>query len=168
MKVEGPFSTGKGPFFWHGDLEVAGELTFRGPAMVTGTVRAGVVFDAGNASCVTIAGDLECQALFTDGDFAVEGTVAARDVVLGYYNDFSLIAHTIKARVVIEDDHHVEANIESPHHFDIDRYRQGHGEGVREALHAIFVDEVFDDEGTLDNRVLFARLSRGEPVFRGA
>ena len=154
-----------GPFFWHGDLVVHGNLHAAAAVIVTGNVRAhGVVTDAGNDSRVTIGGDLHCHGLFTDGDFTVGGTLEARDVVLGYYNDFVLAASVIRAPVVVEDDHCVMAEVESPHHFDIDRYARG--KGVREELHALFVEEVFDEEGSLDNRALFRRIGRGERVFR--
>ena len=92
-------------------------------------------------------------------------------MVLGYYNDHILSANTLKARVVIEDDHATMASVESEHHFDIDTYSQGYGEGVPERLHALFVDEVLrkedeEEEARLDKGELFYRISKGLPVFR--
>ncbi|MCX5527063.1 hypothetical protein OG342_30070 [Streptomyces bobili] len=61
--------------------------------------------------------------------------------------------------------------MEAEHHFDIDDYQQGYGEGVQEYLHALLVDEVFtkddgDDEAQLNPGGLFSRLWEGEAVFR--
>ncbi|MFY1825921.1 ankyrin repeat domain-containing protein, partial [Myxococcus fulvus] len=165
-------------FFHHGDLEVDGDLDIGRPFAVTGDVIVhGVVWDSGNDSLVNILGKLKCHGLYTSGEFSVSKDIEARDVVLGYYNDHILAANTIRARVVIEDDHAFDASVDAQHHFDIDTYSQGHGDGVAEELKAIFVDEVFeetedagDDEdgepARIDKGALFNRISKGLPVFR--
>lgn len=182
VRLKGPLTLQRA-FFHHGDLEVDGDLTIQKPFAVTGDVIVhGVVWDAGNDSLVNILGNLQCHALFTDGEFSVGGDIEARDVVLGYYNDHVLSADTIRAKVVIEDDHAVDATIEAEHHFDIDTYDQGNGDGVADDLRAIFIDQVFEDaeasdedeselgeeeETTyLDKGALFDRISKGLPVFR--
>ncbi|WPB74162.1 ankryin [Archangium violaceum] len=171
VHLKGPLSL-KSAFFHHGDLEVDGDLSIYRPFAVTGNVIVhGVVRDCANDSLINVLGDLKCHALYTDGEFTVGGDIEARDVVLGYYNDHILSAGTIKARVVIEDDHATMASVEAEQHFDIDTYSQGYGEGVPERLHELFVDDVFkveeEDEGArLDKGELFYRISEGLPVFR--
>lgn len=99
------------------------------------------------------------------------------DVVYGDYNDSTLHAGTIRARLVIEDDHETIATVESDLYFDLDDYQQGYGDGVQEQLRAFLVDEVFaadededadedDSEDMFDVGLLFARLREGLPVFR--
>lgn len=171
VHLKGPLSL-KRAFFHHGDLEVDGDLSIYRPFAVTGNVIVhGVVRDCANDSLINVLGDLKCHALYTDGEFTVGGDIEARDVVLGYYNDHILSAGTIKARVVIEDDHATMATVEAEQHFDLDTYSQGYGEGVPERLRELFVDEVFEkdeeEEGArLDKGELFYRISNGLPVFR--
>jgi hypothetical protein len=154
-----------------GDLHLTGELRIVGNLIVTGDVSVdGVVRDCGPDSRVAIVGNLEARGVWTDGDFYVGGDLDAR-VVYGHYNDNSLrIGGTLRADLVIEDDHDVRAtSIVSPHHFDIDTY----GLGADRALSGILVPEVFatdeeDDEEPphLDVDALFGRLASGKPVFR--
>jgi len=172
VHLKGPLTL-KRVFFHHGDLEVDGDLDIRRPFAVTGTVIVhGVVHDNENDSLVNILGDLKCHALHTSGEFTVGGDIEARDVVVGYYNDHLLSAATLRARVVIEDDHAFDAQVEAEHRFDINRYAQGRGEGVAAALKSLFVDEVFEadeDDGEparIDRGALFDRISQGLPVFR--
>ncbi|MCE9667769.1 ankyrin repeat domain-containing protein [Myxococcus stipitatus] len=177
VQLKGPLVL-RAPFFHHGDLEVEGDVWIRRAFAVTGSVVVhGVVRDTDNDSLVNILGDLKCHGLYTDGEFSVAGDLEARDVVLGYYNDHLLSAARIRARVVIEDDHAVDGIVEAEHHFDIDQYSQGYGDGVPEALQALFVAEVFEagsksDDGDaedpprLDKGELFDRISKGLPVFR--
>ncbi|WP_205520366.1 hypothetical protein [Pyxidicoccus caerfyrddinensis] len=167
VRLQGPLTL-KHPFFHHGDLEVEGHLSIQKPFAVTGSLIVhGVLADYANDSLVNVLGDVRCHALNTDGEFNVRGDIHARDVVLGYYNDHLLSAAAIHARVVIEDEHAVSAEVHAEHHFDINTYRQGHGDGVPERLRALFVDEVLDEDDPLDNSELVARLRKGLPVFRG-
>ncbi|MFI1356530.1 hypothetical protein ACH4TV_23570 [Streptomyces sp. NPDC020898] len=161
----------RAPFFHHGDLVVKGHLQVVCPFVVTGSVTVeGCLADSGPDSGVAIGGHLTAQAVYTDGDMHVGGDIEA-DIVYGYYNDHTLEARTIRGRLVIADDHDVQATVEAEHHFGIDDYRQGYGEGVQEHLRTILVDEVFakdddDDEEQLDKGALFARLWEGKAVFR--
>ncbi|MCP3139683.1 ankyrin repeat domain-containing protein [Pyxidicoccus xibeiensis] len=167
VRLQGPLTL-KRPFFHHGDLEVDGHLSIQKPFAVTGSLIVhGVLEDNENDSLVNVLGDVRCHALNTDGDFSVRGAIHARDVVLGFYNDHTLSADTVHARVVIEDEHDVSATVHAEHHFDINTYRQGYGDGVPERLRALFVDEVLDEDNQLDNSELFDRLRKGLPVFRG-
>lgn len=171
LRLAGPLTL-RSAFFHHGDLEVDGDLDIHRPFAVTGNLIVhGVVRDNTNDSLVNVLGDVKCHGLYTDAEFSVRGDIEARDVVLGYYNDHILSANTLKARVVIEDDHATMASVESEHHFDMDTYSQGYGEGVPERLHALFVDEVLrkedeEEEARLDKGELFDRISKGLPVFR--
>ncbi|MFJ7257229.1 ankyrin repeat domain-containing protein [Streptomyces sp. NPDC098085] len=159
------------PFFHHGDLVVKGDLDVVAPFVVTGSLTVeGVLADGGPDSVVAIRGGLTARGGFTDGEMSVDGDIEA-DVVYGYYNDNTLQAGTIRARLVIEDEHATIASVEAELHFDLDDFQQGHGDGVQEQLRELLVDEVFtvdEDEGKemMDRGLLFARLREGLPVFR--
>jgi len=157
------------PFFHHGDLTVAGNLTVLSRFVVTGDVTVtGCVLDAGPESRVAIGGDLRATGVQTDGEMHIGGTLAA-DVVYGYYNDFTLTADVIKARLVIEDEHAVAADVAADLHLDMETYEQGYGDGVQDRLRTVLVDDAFgDDDGErmLDQDALFALLRDGRPVFR--
>ncbi|WP_173086008.1 ankyrin repeat domain-containing protein [Phytohabitans rumicis] len=154
------------PFFHHGDIVVKGHIDVLTPFAVTGSLLVdGCVSDAGPDSFMVIGGDVRAWGVNTDGELQVSGTVEA-EVVYGSYNDNSLVADTIRARLLIEDDHAVEADVEAEHHFDIDTYQQGYGDGVPERLRAILIDEVFDEDSQLDPAELFDRLRDRHPVFR--
>ncbi|WXH30394.1 hypothetical protein WA016_04364 [Myxococcus stipitatus] len=172
VQLPGPLTLDSA-FFHHGDLEVRGDLTIHCPFAVTGDVIVhGVITDSSSNSLVNILGTLKCHGLFTDREFNVAGDIEARDVVLGYYNDHALAAHTIKARAVIQDDHGMLARIRAEHHLDLTNY-EGE-EPLHEKLRAIFVDSVLkpdedadeEDVVRLDNHTLFAHIRQGLPVFR--
>ncbi|MFF2412044.1 hypothetical protein [Streptomyces sp. NPDC058092] len=109
------------------------------------------------------------HAVHTAGEMSVGGAIAA-EVVYGYYNDRTLQAGTVRARLVIEDEHCTIAEVQADTHFDLDDYQQGYGDSVQEQLRDLLADEVFgneeDEEEQLDRTLLFARLRAGEPVFR--
>ncbi|MFE7044624.1 ankyrin repeat domain-containing protein [Streptomyces atratus] len=165
------------PFFHHGDLVAKGDLDVVAPFVVTGSLTVeGVLADAGPASAVAIRGGVTARGVFTDGEMSVDGDIKA-DVVYGYYNDNTLQAGTIRARLVIEDEHATIAPVEADLHFDLDDFQQGYGDGVQEQLRELLVDEVFavdedededEDKGKekMDRGLLFARLREGLPVFR--
>ncbi|KAH8645942.1 hypothetical protein BGZ61DRAFT_542662 [Ilyonectria robusta] len=98
----------------------------------------------GRRACLKcgVGGDLNAHAVHTDGEMYVKGDIEA-EAVYGYYNDHTLRASTICARLVIEDEHYTEADVEADVHFDLDTYQQGYGEGVQEQLREVLVDEVF-------------------------
>lgn len=157
----------KRPFFVNGNLTVRGNLRCRDALVVSGDlVVDGVVTDSDNDSLVTVVGDLESCAVYTSGDFAVSGVLRASDVVLGYYNDHVLSADRIVATVVIEDEHATAAEVDAGIHFDMSRYRQGHGEGVSDVLQALLHESLFDEDGQLDNHAVFARLRCSLPIYR--
>ncbi|KAH7119178.1 hypothetical protein EDB81DRAFT_861766 [Dactylonectria macrodidyma] len=157
------------PFFHHGDLIVQGRLRVLCPFVITGSLTVdGFMADAGPDSSVAVGGNVNAHAVYTDGEMYVGGDIEA-EVVYGYYNDNTLQAGTIRARLVIEDEHCTEARMEADVHFDLDTYRQGYGEGVQEQLREVLVDEVFtqdDDEARLDHRALYSHLWEGKSVFR--
>lgn len=128
--------------------------------------------DCGPDSVVAVRGGVRARGVFTDGEFHVDGDIEA-DVVHGHYNDNTLRAHTIRARLVIEDEHETIATVKADLYFDIDDYGQGYGEDVQEQLRELLVDEVFapdededDGEERFDHRLLSARMHAGLPVFR--
>lgn len=158
------------PFFHHGDLHVEGSLYVTAPLAVTGSLKVkGYLRDCGPESKVIVGGDVSLHSLHTSGEFHVGGDIDATGIVYGYYNDNTLSASKIFARLVIEDEHSVEATVESPHHFDIDRYAQGYGKGVLEELQNLLVPDVFTAEdggpSVLNADILFERLKNGTPIF---
>jgi ankyrin repeat protein len=158
------------PFFHHGDLVVTGNLQVNTAFLVTGSLTVdGCATDCCHGSLVLVGGDLTARAVLTDGEFYVAGNLNA-DIVYGDYNDHSLIADTIRARLVIEDEHCVAASVHADDHFDIDSYEGGYGEGVQERLRELLIDEVFvrddDDEPRLDPQELFSHLRAGRLVFQ--
>ncbi|MEL5955373.1 hypothetical protein AADR41_11450 [Streptomyces sp. CLV115] len=159
------------PFFHHGDLLVKGHLDVVAPFVVTGSlVVEGCLTDCGPDSVVAVHGDVTARAVHTDGEMSVGGVIGA-GIVYGQYNDQTLQARTIRARLVIEDEHSTIAAVEADTHFDPDDFQQGYGEGVQERLRELLVDEVFsreedEDEEQLNRGLLFARLRAGQPVFR--
>ncbi|MBB1252166.1 hypothetical protein H3146_02115 [Streptomyces sp. OF3] len=161
------------PFFHHGDLVVEGDLDVEAPLVVTGslTVR-GLLADCGPDSVVVVGGGVTARGVFTDGDMCVLGDIEA-EVVHGYYNDHTLQARRIRARLVVEDEHATIATVEAGLHFDLDDYQQGYGDGVQERLRALLVDDVFtadedeeDGKEMFDHAALLARMRAGLPVFR--
>ncbi|MEU4232610.1 ankyrin repeat domain-containing protein [Nonomuraea sp. NPDC026600] len=159
----------RAPFFHHGDLVVKGNLQVMRSFVVTGSVSVeGCLADSRPASCVAV-GDLDAHAVYTDGEMYVRGELEA-DIVYGYYNDHTLTADWITGRLVIQDEHYVDAIVQAEHHFDIGEYDQGDNKDVQEILRAILVDEVFikddDDEERLNQGALFSRLWEGKAVFR--
>ncbi|MGW1410743.1 hypothetical protein [Streptomyces sp. NPDC002403] len=160
------------PFFHHGDLVVRGHLDIAAPFVVTGSLTVeGCLADCGPYSVVAVGGGVTAHAVHTDGEMSVGGDIAA-EVVYGHYNDHTLQAATIRARLVIEDEHCTIAAVKADTHFDLDDYQQGYGEGVQERLRELLVDEVFgdeegeEDEEQLDRNLLFGRMREGLPVFR--
>ncbi|MFC9759977.1 hypothetical protein [Streptomyces sp. NPDC056921] len=161
------------PLFHHGDLVVKGDLGVGAPFVVTGSVTVeGVMGDCAPYSVVAIGGAVKARGVLTSGEMLVMGDIEA-DVVYGDYNDSTLHAGTIRARLVIEDDHETIATVKADLYFDVDDYQGGYGDGVQEQLRAFLVDEVFaadedadEDEVMFDSGLLFARLCEGLPVFR--
>ncbi|MBB1246766.1 hypothetical protein GL263_24905 [Streptomyces durbertensis] len=161
------------PFFHHGDLVVEGGLDVVAPLVVTGSLTVGgVLADCGPDSVVVVGGDVTARGVFTDGEMCVLGGIRA-EVVHGYYNDNTLQAGRIRARLVIEDEHETIATVEADLHLDLDDYQQGYGDGVQEQLRALLVDDVFtpdedeDDAAEMfDFHALLARLRTDLPVFR--
>jgi hypothetical protein len=159
------------PFFHHGDLLVKGNLDVAAPFVVTGSlVVEGCLTDCGPASVVAVDCDVTARAVHTDGEMSVGGVIEA-GIVYGHYNDQTLQARTIRARLVIEDEHSTIASVEADTYFDLDDFQQGYGEGVQERLRELLVDEVFamdedEEEEQLDRTLLFGRLREGQPVFR--
>ncbi|MEU2674967.1 hypothetical protein ABZ622_40365 [Streptomyces sp. NPDC007164] len=160
------------PFFHHGDLVVKGHLHVAAPFVLTGSLTVeGVLADCAPHSVMAVRGNVTARAVFTDGDVACRDIHA--EVVYGSYNDHTLQAGRIRARLVIEDEHETIAAVEADLYFDQDDYQQGYGDGVQEQLRELLVDDVFaadedDDEGEemLDHELLMTRLSEGLPVFR--
>ncbi|HEY4182526.1 MAG TPA: polymer-forming cytoskeletal protein [Kofleriaceae bacterium] len=158
------------PLFHHGDLVVDGNLRIIAPFFVTGNVTvSGVLKDVGPDSKVGIAGNVRAAHLHTSGEFGCGDIDCPDGVVYGHYNDNSLSAGAIRARVVIADEHDIQAErVVAPTYFDIDKYQQGLPENVRRKLRGIFVDGVFDEEGGLDHDRLFSELIAGNRVFHVA
>jgi hypothetical protein len=163
----------KEPFFHHGTLEVTGNLRVVAPFVVTGDVRvSGVMMDCGPDSAVAIGGNVQAASLHTSGELACGNIDAPDGVVYGHYNDNTLDCMRIRARVVIADEHDIQASsvVAKIDYSDLSEYRQGYGDGVLARLRKVFVDDVFQEAdgepATLDHHVLFARLMAGKPVYK--
>ena len=153
-------------FFHHGNLEVDGHLSITAPFVITGELRvSGIITDCGPDSIVVIGGDVYCDSLDTSGEFHVTGSIHAKRVVHGYYNDNVLVSDKIYARLVIDDEHSNLASVKAETYFDLDAYQQGRGDGVQETLRELLVDEVFGEDG-FDYKELFERMHEGKRVFR--
>jgi hypothetical protein len=101
------------PFFHHGDLAVHGNLSVLSRFLVTGDLTvAGCLGDAGPDSRISVGGNLRARGVDTDGEIYIGGALEA-EVVYGYYNDFTLTADVVQARLVIEDDHGMAADIDA-------------------------------------------------------
>ncbi|MGW4235039.1 ankyrin repeat domain-containing protein [Streptomyces sp. NPDC004980] len=159
------------PFFHHGDLVVKGALGVAAPFVVTGSLTVeGVLADCGPDSVVAIGGGVMARGVFTDGEMFVGGDIEA-EVVHGYYNDHTLRAGTIRARLVVEDEHETIASVRADLYLDMFEYQQGYGDGVQDQLRELLVDEVFagderEGEEVFDFGLLQSRLGEGLPVFR--
>ncbi|HTR53291.1 MAG TPA: hypothetical protein VMJ10_21495 [Kofleriaceae bacterium] len=162
------------PFVHHGDLTIDGNLDVVAPFFVTGKLAvSGLLRDAGPDSCVAIGGDLAVGSLFTDGSFHC-ANIFADGIVYGHYNDQTLECMTIKARIVIEDEHDVQhAGVKAKLHLDIDEFSQGYGDGVTAKLKRHIKPEYFkrdDDEDAelLDEVALFEAIANGKDVWVAA
>ena len=159
------------PFVHHGDLTIDGNLDVVAPLFVTGELAvSGLLRDAGPDSCVAIGGDLAVGSLFTDGSFHC-ANIFADGIVYGHYNDQTLECMTIKARIVIEDEHDVQhAGVKAKLHLDIEEFAQGYGDGVTAKLKRHIRPEYFkrdDDEDAelLDEVALFDAIAKGKDVW---
>ena len=146
-----------GPMIVPGNLEVEGFLFTSSVLIVLGDLEAKVIGDCGPDSLIVIQGDVRTSMLWTDGEFHVAGDLVATDLVYGAYNDNILAAKTIKAPVVVQDDHDMQAEIEAPHHIAYDS---------QEPLIEVFIEGAFNEDEELDFEFLKEKLLAGEPVRR--
>ena len=155
--------------FVTGDLEIRGHLDVVGTLVVSGSLSVdGVLGDCGPDSLIAIGRNVSVGHLNTDGEMVVGGDLRADGAVYGYYNDNSLlVAGAIEARLLIEDEHDVRCGkgVRAKHHFDIDRFQQGHGPGVQEALRKLLVPEVFKGERSFTFTLLSAGPKK-EALFK--
>ena len=154
------------PFFHHGDVVVRGNLELTSSFLVTGSVTVeGLFEDCGPDSFVVIGEDLHASVVYTDGDLHVGRAVVAEHLVYGWYNDHQLVAETVRAPLVIEDDHVILGEIEATHTLDVYRDR----DRAMTVLPDLLVPEVFgpndDGEQRLDRERLFTRIRTGQRVF---
>jgi hypothetical protein len=152
------------PLFHHGDMEVKGRLLVQAPLVVTGhLIVQGLFRDCGPQSRVVVGGNLRAANVYTDGEVWVGGNVVARGIVYGYYNDNSLSAQRIEARIVVADDHDIQAQVKaSDLHLDIDACAAG--KGWRKLVKLIAEDVLVD--GRFDNERLLEALLEGREVLR--
>ncbi|WP_241759286.1 hypothetical protein [Pyxidicoccus parkwayensis] len=146
-----------------GDFTVKKNVILSGPLLVTGNLTVeGVLHNVGPEGLLVVGGSLRATGLDTSGEVLVGGDVEAR-VVWGHYNDHSLrVGNVLKADVVIEDDHDVQALVKSRHHFERDEFDESDA-----ALKKVFVREAFSSEG-LDRYKLFNLLRKSRAVLARA
>ena len=157
---EGTPSFSGAPRFVRGDLVVKKDLTLEGPLLVTGDlVVEGVVRNAGPEALLVVGGSLRASGVDSDGELVVGKDLDAL-VVWGHHNDASLrVGGALKADVLIEDDHDVQARVKATHH-----YENGAFDAKAKALKKVFVAAAFSSEG-LDRDKLFALLRKKKPVL---
>jgi hypothetical protein len=154
--------TVKAPLFHHGDFEVKGNLVVQAPLVVTGhlTVHKSLR-DCGPDSRIAVGGNLRAANVYTSGDLFVGGKLTSKGIVYGQYNDNSLVAKAISARVVVADDHDIQAKVEAAElYVDIDA-----GEKKWKALAKLLSEDLTAD-GELDRDALEEAMLAGRPIFR--
>ncbi|GEN05865.1 Ankyrin repeat-containing protein [Myxococcus fulvus] len=144
----------KAPRFVRGNLVVKGDVHLDAPLLVTGDLTvSGVLRNAGLEGLLAVGGTLRVSGLDTDGEVIVGEDVEAQ-VVWGHGNDASLrVGGVLKAEVVIEDDHDVQAKVKAANH-----YKSGF-DASDVALKKVFVPKAFKGR-TLDREKLFDLLSK--------
>ncbi|MCP3138635.1 ankyrin repeat domain-containing protein [Pyxidicoccus xibeiensis] len=153
-------SFSKAPRFVRGDLTVKKDVNLSGPLLVTGNLTVeGVLRNAGPEGLLVVGGSLRATGLDTSGEVVVGEDLVAQ-VVWGHYNDHSLlVGGTLKADVVIEDDHNVVARVKARHHFEREEFDESDA-----ALKKVFARAAFSSEG-LDRYKLFNLLRKGRSVL---
>ncbi len=151
-----------GPRLIRGDLVVKGDLAVRGTLLVTGDLKVGgVLTDLGHDSLISVAGSLSARAVCTDGELSVAGDLTADQFVYGHFNDHSLVVlGTLRAPVVIEDQHSTEAGkVKAKHHANIDAFAADDPKWRK-----VFDPRAFSKHG-LDRERLVALAKRDQNVF---
>ncbi|MCP3098020.1 ankyrin repeat domain-containing protein [Myxococcus sp. K15C18031901] len=150
----------KAPRFVRGDLTVKGDLTLHGPLLVTGDLEvSGVVRNVGPEALLVVGGSLHAAGVDSDGELVV-GQDLESPVVWGHHNDASLrVGGALRAEVVIEDDHDVQARVKASRH-----YKNGRFDASAAALKKVFVPAAFSPDG-LDRDKVFALLRGKKPVL---
>lgn len=104
---------------------------------------------------VVVMGDVHTTGLWTSGEFHVAGTVHAKELIYGKYNDNSLFAKCIRTGLLVIDDHDVTAEtIEATHTLD----------GVDFELKQQWFPDLLDDE-SFEPSLMAARVKEGKPLF---
>ena len=105
---------------------------------------------------VVVLGDVTTTALWTSGEFHIGGTLHAKELVYGKYNDNTLFAKAIQTSLLISDDHCIEAEdeIKADHHFD---------DPSTETKKAWLGDLM--DDSTLEPSRMAERVKAGKPLF---
>jgi cytoskeletal protein CcmA (bactofilin family) len=155
--VEGDLSLSS-PLIVAGDFEVKGDFYTSSVLIVLGDFKARFISDCGPDSLVVVRGNVGASILWTDGEFHVAGDIVASELVYGAYNDNVLVGATVKAPVVVQDDHAIEGDVEAEHHIAYES---------QAPLAEVFVDGAFDAErNKLDYGFLKEQLAAGKPVRR--
>lgn len=141
-----------------GDLRVEGSLRTSSVLVVLGDLEARIIRDCGPDSQVLVQGNVRAELIWTDGEFHSNGDIEASALIYGSYNDNVLVGNTIKAPVVVQDDHAMEGDITATHHIAYES---------QAPLKEVFIEGAFDDErGKLDYGVLCDAILAGKDVFR--
>ncbi|WNG25324.1 hypothetical protein F0U62_15785 [Cystobacter fuscus] len=153
-------SFSKAPRFVRGDLTVQGDVDLDGPLLVTGNLKVeGVLRNAGPEGLLVVGGSLRATGVDTSGEVVVGEDVEAQ-VVWGHGNDHSLrVGRALKAEVVIEDDHDVQARVKARHHFE-----SGGFDASDAALGKVFARGAFSSK-RLDRDKLFNLLREGRSAL---
>lgn len=145
-----------------GDLTLPGGFDFSWPLFVTGDLTVqGVLEDTGPDSCLVVGGTVRCTACYTSGTMTIGGDLDAGALVYGSYNDDVLFVHgTIRADVVVEDDHTIDGVVEAKVHVLRDGF-----DASSEALRAQLVPGAFK-AGALSCAAMLSLVAKGKPLVR--
>ncbi|RYZ43898.1 MAG: hypothetical protein EOO71_01790 [Myxococcaceae bacterium] len=139
--------------FVPGDLKVAGDFDVAGTLVVLGDLEVtGLLTDRGPDSSVIVLGNASVGALRTSGEVRMGGHLDGGDVVVGHYNDNSLVVGgRLKARLLIEDEHDVRAqSFDVEHHYPMETFRQGQGKGVLASLKKVLTAGALGKDASVD------------------
>ena len=103
-----------------------------------------------------VMGDVRCTGLWTSGEFHVGGTIDAKELVFGTYNDNTLFASRLRCPLVVSDDHDIQAEEEEVVHM-LDR--PGEEELAR------WMRALLDDDNRVEPSKMAQRVRDGLPLY---
>lgn len=151
-----------------GDAIVSGSVQNNGALVVFGDLTIeGIYGDAAwDWSVLAVGGSVRARGLVSSGDCLIAGDVLVSDVVYGHYNDNPLlVGGTLRARILLEDQHYTRASARE--------VQETVSRADRARLRELFVEALFDDDDDDDDNgralstdLLFDHLEQGLDIYR--